>query len=499
MSRNPKGSYTLIITLLVIAILIASAAAVWLCLKIAALTPANQPEETVQTVPTQTEPVPTETETLPPETTLPEPEHVVSTATIAAMGDLIGHLPVFDTLRQSDGSYDFTTIFKYVNTHISEADYAVINLETTFGGLEKGYSGFPRFNSPDDIAVGVKEAGFDMMLTANNHSYDTGIDGFNRTLEVSRAAGLDTLGTMLSAKEPKYTIKDINGIQIGMICYTYDTSKGTKPYPSLNGIAMTEGSYDIINCFRNTDLETFYEEIGGYLADMKAEGAEATILYIHWGVEYLTYANDTQKAIAQKMCDLGFDVIIGGHPHVVEPMALLESTVDPDHKTVCIYSLGNAISNQRKENMTNYLPTGHTEDGALFTVTFEKYSDGTVYLAETDVIPTWVNMDTRSKKEYNILPLEDALREQWQTDFNLNDYMLTFAQKSYDRTMKIIGEGLESCQTYLAEQKAAREEYYYDLAYNPEKFATEPTQETVTETIEETMEETVAETTAAAA
>ena len=84
---------------------------------------------------------------------------------------------------------------------------------------------------------------------------------------------------------------------------------------------------------------------------------------------------------------MGFDVIVGGHPHVVEPVDLLESTVDPDHKTVVIYSMGNAVSNQRT-GISNLFPTGYTEDGVLFTVTFEKYSDGTVYVAQTDVMPT---------------------------------------------------------------------------------------------------------------
>ena len=185
--------------------------------------------------------------------------------------------------------------------------------------------------------------------------------------------------------------------------------------------------------------------------------------------------------MAQRLCDIGFDVIVGGHAHVVQPVALLESSVDPDHKTVCIYSLGNAVSNQRTGVSTQF-PAGYTEDGVMFTVSFEKYSDGEVYVSAADVIPTWVNMHTTGGvKEYNILPPQDSTRESWRETFNLNDNTMGFAQRSYDRTMGIVGEGLEACQAYLAQAKEDREQYYYDLAYNPEKLATEAPAETAAE------------------
>ena len=143
------------------------------------------------------------------------------------------------------------------------------------------------------------------------------------------------------------------------------------------------------------NLDQFYADVEQRLEEMRNDGAEATILYIHWGVEYQLKENQTQRTIAQKLCDLGVDVIVGGHPHVVEPMVgvdvivgghphvvepmdLLESTVDPNHKSVILYSMGNAVSNQRT-GISDLFPAGYTEDGALFTVTFEKYSDGKVY------------------------------------------------------------------------------------------------------------------------
>lgn len=169
--------------------------------------------------------VPTEPIVIPTETTLPEPEHVVATATIGAMGDLLMHKPIFDDLteynaavQQPDGSYDFTSVFQYLSEYTSSLDYAVANLETTLCGEDNGfpYDGYPLFNCPDELVDGAKAAGFDMLLTANNHSYDTRLVGYLRTLDVVRGKGLETLGTFASEDEIKWTIVDINGIKIGI-------------------------------------------------------------------------------------------------------------------------------------------------------------------------------------------------------------------------------------------------------------------------------------------
>ena len=204
------------------------------------------------------------------------------------------------------------------------------------------------------------------------------------------------------------------------------------------------------------------------------------MMYIHWGVEYnYMSANDEQKKIAQELCDMGIDVIVGGHPHVVQPVELLTSTTDPEHKTVCLYSMGNAVSNQRLGNIS-YVSTAHTEDGMLFNVTFEKYSDGTVYLQNVDILPTWVYMSTASyPNTYHILPLDMEIRDEWGTTFGVSDTVVNSAQKSYERTMAIVGSGLTASQEYLSQQKEARDQYYYDLVFNPDKVAV---QETVVET-----------------
>lgn len=425
--------------------------------------------------------------------TEPEPERVVATASLAAVGDLLMHKPVIQSgYNGAENTYDFSSIFKYLAPTIGSYDISVANLETTLAGSAKPYQGNPYFNCPDQIVKDAQSAGFDILLTANNHCFDTGMDGYLRTLEVTREAGMDTIGTMASPDDPKYLIKDINGIRFGLICYTYEHPGSQPDFPSLNGLPMYGGSYDMINSFDPKKPERMYDEIRDMMMQMKEQGVEATVLFIHWGTEMVLKTDKQQPIIAQGLANLGIDVIIGGHPHVVEPMQLLENANDPAHKTVCIYSLGNAVSNQRLGNLAN-MSTAHTEDGALFTVTFEKYSDGKVYMLDTNVIPMWVNMRTQGAREYNILPLDADKRDAWKAAFDLTDTMLNTCDKSYKRTMDIVGSGLEACREYLYEQKEAREDYYYDLAFHPEKFATAaPVEIAVTDT-------TLPETAAAAA
>lgn len=444
------------------------------CLNIAHTDSIIMPTEEIEiqfspsTQPEMTEP--------PTETTFPEPERVIATATVGAMGDLLMHKPIFDDLteynaavQQPDGSYDFSSIFQYLSEYTLPLDYTVANLETTLCGEDNGYvyDGYPLFNCPDELVDGVKDAGFDMLLTANNHSYDTRLVGYLRTLNIVREKGLETLGTYSSQDETKWTIVDINGIKIGMLCYTWASYVTEDGRPSLNGNQAIEQA-GLCNYFVSTNLPGFYTEVEQYLKEMEAAGAEATIMFIHWGQEYMLAPSTEQKGIAQNLCDLGIDVIIGGHPHVVQPIDLLESKIDPNHKTVCLYSTGNVVSNQRLGTISA-MKTAHTEDGILFTVSFEKYSDGTVYLADVDAIPTWVNRyrNENGKTEYNILPLQMDCRDEWASLYGIDDSTLTAANDSYVRTMEIINNGLEASKTYLSQQKSARESYYMEQIVTP--------------------------------
>ena len=162
---------------------------------------------------------------------------------------------------------------------------------------------------------------------------------------------------------------------------------------------------------------------------MNEDGAEATVVYIHWGTEYKLEPNESQKKIAQKLCDMGVDVIVGNHPHVAQPVELLTSTTYAEHKTLCLYSTGNSVSNIYKSK--NY-PV-HTEDGMLFTFTFAKYSNGAV-LVESTV--------------------------DWKEEMGLTEELSTKCQDSYDRTMEIVGAGLkEANEWFVLHQEKTELEY----------------------------------------
>lgn len=413
-------------------------------------TPRNPSPETIleteSTIPGTVQTVPSTEAVLPPETTVPAPE-LTSTATLGAQGDLLMHIQLIQSSKLEEG-YDFSPIFRYIAPYVQSYDHMAINLETTLGGSAYPYRGNPEFNCPDELADAIAQAGYDMVLTANNHSSDTHTSGILRTLEQLRDRELDTLGTMLSDEEKKYAVADVNGIRLGLLCYTYATNELGEGQPSLNYRDFIKQK-GIVNYFLESKLERFFAEVETHISDMKSDGAEAIVLYIHWGQEYATKENALQQGMAQRLCDLGVDVIIGGHPHVVQPVELLESTVDLDHRTVCIYSLGNAVSNQMK-NEDKVFASGHSEDGALFSVTFEKYDDGTVKIGGVDVLPTWVNRnDNTGSRQYPILPLEKAQEDQWQERFGLTDEQLTAARESWERTMAIVSEGLEACNAFF--------------------------------------------------
>lgn len=463
MSRQQRSPIIQILLVLIAVLFVADVIVIGLCLKTPGSTKSNQKPSASQG--SSNTPSPTDGTELPTE----EAPQLVSTATVLSTGDILMHGKVINSGKQDDGSYNFDSIFQYVKSYSQAADFSVANLETTLCGTDNGYAyaGNPKFNCPDAIVDSLKGAGFDMLLTANNHADDTSLVGYKRTLNVVREKGLDTLGTYLSADEQKWTIEEVNGIKIGMVCYTYSDGFSQNGYPLLNYNEVGENG--ILNYFTYDKLPEFYTQLQGYLDEMQAAGAEATVVYLHWGEEYKWKTgegpNANQTAMAQKLCDMGVDVIVGGHPHVVQPVDLLQSGTDAEHKTIVLYSMGNAVSNQRKEEMQQSEPTGHTEDGVLFCVTFAKYSDGSVCVDSAELIPTWVNMHANSgSTEYNILPLEESTAAQWQAQFGLTDTQLANAKASFDRTQALTLTGMEKVQSYLAQQKQSQENLPLDNA-----------------------------------
>ena len=392
------------------------------------------PQTTISSTTEPTTEATTEPTTIP--TTVETEPYIVSTASVGVSGDILLHTGLHASAKNGS-EYDFSDMFKFIEEYYNRYDFMIANLEVPLAGKDKGYSGFPLFNSPDAIATDLKEAGMDLMLTANNHTIDKGHDGLIRTQEVLSEAGLQYLGTQMSENDIDYIVQDINGIYVGMVCYTYETGDTKNGQKTLNGNVVPTKSTDLVTSFNPSQLDEFYAEVEQTLAAMKDAGAEVTMLFIHWGDEYALKPNKTQTAIAQQLCELGVDVIVGGHPHVIQPFDTLVSSTG--HETYCIYSVGNALSNQNRNSLSSTANSEYTEDGMIFGVTFEKWNDGTVNIQEITIMPTWVNVfQGSSKRLYYIMPLDIEL-ESWE-DFGVKNLNYTYG--SYKRTLSIVGEGL---------------------------------------------------------
>lgn len=270
-------------------------------------------------------------------------------STLAVCGDAMSHMPqTRDAYDSQAGAYDYNPMIRFAKPWIEQADYAVVNLETTFAG-GPDYSGFPAFNTPDALGDAFKDAGFDLVSTANNHCLDRGYDGMVRTLDVLDKLGLAHVGTYRSAEERAAQngvyVADVGGIKVAFLSYTYGT----------NGIPVSKSHPDTVNIL-HTDymsdaqvLDT--ERIADDLAAAEALSPDLIAVIVHWGVEYQTTQNEHQEEIADFLFDHGADVILGSHPHVLQPMETRTLT-DRDgtmHTGFVCWSLGNFISSQNDE------------------------------------------------------------------------------------------------------------------------------------------------------
>ena len=263
--------------------------------------------------------------------------------TLLFAGDLMQHQAQIESARQPDGSYDYTPCFAAVRPLIAEADIAVGNLEVTLGG--KPYRGYPAFSAPDEYLYALKEAGFDVLLTANNHCLDRGSKGLERTINLLDSLHIAHTGTFRNAGErrlhtPLFIRK--NGFCIALLNYTYGT----------NGI--TVGPPCIVNYI---DRETIRRDI----LCAQARRPDAIIACMHWGEEYQSLPHRSQRELADWLIAQGVTHVIGSHPHVIQPMEL-RTAGRQDH--VVVYSLGNFISN---------MSAPRTDGGVVVCMQLEKH------------------------------------------------------------------------------------------------------------------------------
>ncbi len=265
-------------------------------------------------------------------------------STLAVCGDCMSHKPqIADSLNKETGEYSYYHMFAAAAPYVTAADYGLVNLEVPLAG-GPDYDGYPTFNAPDGLAYSLKEAGFDLCLTANNHSLDRGWRGLSRTLDVLDEVGLAHVGTSRTQEEydNNIAVADVNGISIAFLGYSYGT----------NGIRVPKDHPYAINLF-NTDYLTSlstpdYDKMAADLAQAEALGTDMIAVLMHWGNEYQTKESKYQDTLADFLFDHGADIVLGGHSHVPQPMGFRTIT-DPDgsaHQGFVSYSLGNFISGQ---------------------------------------------------------------------------------------------------------------------------------------------------------
>lgn len=363
--------------------------------------------------------------------------------TLLSAGDIMFHMAQIEYAKAAggNGTYDFTNTFKYIKDLVSSADYAVANFETTLAGDAYEYKGYPAFNSPDSTLDAIKDAGFDMLLFANNHCYDTYKNGLIRTQEKFIDYGFDYIGAKLDPENDGYLIVDINGIKVGMLNYADDLSGGITEPRYINGRVIREGDLGYMNLYNLSLLDEFYNEVRENINTMRDNGADIIIFYIHWGLEYKTKHNWYQEQVAQELCNLGVDVIIGGHPHVVQDVAILTNEHDSTKKTLCYYSLGNLVSNQNRvtlgEDFTN---SRLTEGGLIVMLTIRLYSTGECLVVKAEAIPTWVHRyKTNIGIVHEIVPAKAALENPEAYGLTATSFGKKNAEEVYTATLNIIG------------------------------------------------------------
>lgn len=344
-----------------------------------------------------------------------------SKITINAIGDIMAHTPQLNAQHEpKTNTYSFDNNYKYVSSYIKEADLSIANLETTLAGDGIPYSSYPTFNTPDALADALKNAGVDIISTINNHTFDKGDLGVERTLDVLKSKNFSTIGTISKLGDENYLIKEVNGISLGITSFSYgDIKENTK---FLNGIKVSDKSKDKLNVFDSSDVNNAFNTINNTLKNISH--TDIQILVIHWGDEYKRIPNQFQYDLAQKLSDSGVDIIIGSHPHVVQPIEIIKST-DKSNETLVIYSLGNFISNQRRE----LLGTPFTEDGLMVNIEITKNNDKT-FVSKVNCIPTWVNKYNKEGKIfYEVLPITNK------EDFSyLDSTTLEKLKNSYNNT-----------------------------------------------------------------
>lgn len=310
------------------------------------------------------------------------------TIKMTAIGDIMCHNTQYlDAYNKETKTYDFSHFFTNVKTELSSSDITIGNLETTFAGADRGYSSYPTFNTPEDLAKTLKDIGIDVLSTANNHSLDKGYSGLVSTINTLDSVGINHMGTYDNPDSQKeILIKEVNGLKIAFLSYTYGT----------NGIPIPSDKEYCINLI-DKDL------ILSQLKQAKEKNADLVCVNMHWGVEYRLTPNDEQKELADFLFKNGADIILGSHPHVLEPMEKRSVKLDDgtEKDGFVVYSLGNFISGQNKEN---------TKSTIILNLQITKHTDSKITIDSAKYTPLYFYKKASSgTKDYTLLDVEKSI------------------------------------------------------------------------------------------
>lgn len=315
-----------------------------------------------------------------------------TTIHMSVTGDIMCHLTnIKNAYNSSTKDYDFSNVFKNISAYTLNADITVGNLETTFSGASRGYTGYPTFNTPEILGKNLKDIGYDVLSTANNHCMDKGYYGIERTLDFLDEYGLGHYGTARNEEEQDtILVKDVNGIKIAFLAYTYGT----------NGISIPSGKEYSVNLI-DKDL------IKEHIALAKEQNVDVICVSMHWGNEYELKQNSTQEDLANFLFENGVDIILGSHPHVLEPMEKRTITLE-DGTTkdgFVIYSLGNFVSGQIYAN---------TKSTVILDIQLTQNGEGKISIDSVNYTPVYLydaGSGSKSRTRYTLIDMEQAISD----------------------------------------------------------------------------------------
>ena len=329
----------------------------------------------------------------------PKPLFNQDTIKICMIGDIMMHGKQIENTYREGSKYDFSSFFSLIEDEIRDADLAIANMEYTLGG--KPYTGYPSFSAPDGLEIYLAECGFDVFLAANNHIFDKGAKGAERTLEKYRAlqnthgiwfTGLAGNEEELAQTTPLFVL--VKGISLALINFTYGTNQGCgKDWPRTNYTHETE---KIENAF----------------AKAEARNTDFVIALPHWGIEYQLKHSKAQEKQAKWMIEKGADVIIGSHPHVIQDYQEIDGVP-------VAYSLGNAVSNMSVTNSQLEL---------MATIEIVRYHNGDLEMLAPTFKYLWCSLPGGYNDSYTVIPVEDFLekRDQWHGKWDYDKMVKTY-------------------------------------------------------------------------